>query len=299
MNSIINRANNNLRENTITRSEHPLNEAHNEERAEPITAELPTHQEIYNWVKEEDLDKGEKLTRHIIYILTAGLVSYPADQHKDQDASHLTTYRRHLHLRETREDQAGPNLPDSAHRTYAPKATNSLYILPAALRRKAPEEKPNTPARRAEPVILRRLHQAEHQEASRIARESSGSAAIRGAAFEVPYSEENLPRLWTVMQEALKHAERDIAADGLQPGSSSESFRETEDTSRLWQFSDAIFLCSYKDTKLWHQSSGSSIEGVLGDFRARYSIISLEQEPAASSHSNNPAYGNNRTDPTP
>ncbi|EGU73770.1 hypothetical protein FOXB_15719, partial [Fusarium oxysporum f. sp. conglutinans Fo5176] len=98
---MINRANNDRRENIVTRSEHPLNEAHDEERAEPVAAELPTRQEIYNWVKEEDLDEREKLARRIVYILTAGLVSCPADQHKDQDASHLATCRRHLHLRET------------------------------------------------------------------------------------------------------------------------------------------------------------------------------------------------------
>ncbi|KAL9572227.1 hypothetical protein ACKAV7_003640 [Fusarium commune] len=133
--------------------------------------------------------------------------------------------------------------------------------------------------------------------ASRIAMESSGSAAVRGAAFEVPYSEENLPRLWSVMQEALDRAERDMAADGLRPGDSG-GVRETEDASRLWQFGDAIFLCSYKDTKLWHQSSGSSIAGVLGDFRARCGVVSLEQEPAASIRSGNPACGNNRAEPT-
>lgn len=132
------------------------------------------------------------------------------------------------------------------------------------------------------------------QAVSHIARESSGSAAVQGAAFEVLYSEENLPRLWSIMQEALDRAERDIAADGLRPGS--RSVQEIEDTSRLWQFSNTIFLCSYKDTKLWHQSSGSSIAGVLGDFRARCGVVSLEQEPAASSygHSRNPAYGDNR-----
>ncbi|PNP50599.1 hypothetical protein FNYG_15948 [Fusarium nygamai] len=134
--------------------------------------------------------------------------------------------------------------------------------------------------------------------ASRIAMESSGSAAVRGAAFEVPYSEENLPRLWSVMQEALDRAERDMAADGIRPGDGG-GVRETEDASRLWQFGDAIFLCSYKDTKLWHQSCGSSIAGVLGDFRARCGVVSLEQEPAASIRSGNPAYGNNRTEPTP
>ena len=127
--------------------------------------------------------------------------------------------------------------------------------------------------------------------ASRIAKESSGSAAVRGAAFEVPYSEENLPRLWSVMQEALDRAERDMAADG--------SVRGTEDASRLWQFGDAIFLCSYKDTKLWHQSSGSSIAAVLGDFRARCGVVSLEQEPAATTRSGNPSYGDNMTEPTP
>ncbi|KAF4962044.1 hypothetical protein FSARC_9851 [Fusarium sarcochroum] len=49
----------------------------------------------------------------------------------------------------------------------------------------------------------------------RIARELSGSAAIRGAAFEVPYSEENLPRLWTVIQEALEPpwAEGEVDSD--------------------------------------------------------------------------------------
>ncbi|RBR24106.1 uncharacterized protein FIESC28_03105 [Fusarium coffeatum] len=135
------------------------------------------------------------------------------------------------------------------------------------------------------------------QAASRIARESSGSAAVRGAAFEVPYSEENLPRLWSVMQEALDRAERDMAADGLRPGDGG-GVRETEDASRLWQFGDAIFLCSYKDTKLWHQSPGSSIAGVLGDFRARCGVVNFEQEPAASSRSGNPAYGNDRTEPT-
>jgi hypothetical protein len=58
---MINRVNNDLRENTVTRSEYPLNEAYDEERAEPVAAELPTCQEIYNWVEEEDLDEGEKL----------------------------------------------------------------------------------------------------------------------------------------------------------------------------------------------------------------------------------------------
>ncbi|KAF4440040.1 hypothetical protein F53441_12411 [Fusarium austroafricanum] len=70
---INNRANNDLRENTVTRSEHLLDEVHNKERAEPVAAELPTRQEIYNWVEEEDLDEGEKLARRIVYILTAGL----------------------------------------------------------------------------------------------------------------------------------------------------------------------------------------------------------------------------------
>ncbi|PNP50600.1 hypothetical protein FNYG_15949 [Fusarium nygamai] len=97
----INRANNDQRETVITRSEHPLSEAHDKERAERVTAELPTRQEIYNWVEEEDLDEGEKLARRIVYILNAGLVSCPLDRHKDQDASHLATCRRHLHLRET------------------------------------------------------------------------------------------------------------------------------------------------------------------------------------------------------
>ncbi|KAH7169609.1 hypothetical protein DER46DRAFT_478570, partial [Fusarium sp. MPI-SDFR-AT-0072] len=99
--SIINRANNNRRETVITRSKHPLNKAHNKERAERIAAELPTRQEIYNWVEEEGLDEEEKLARCIVYILNAGLVLCPLDQHKDQDASHLATCRRHLHLRET------------------------------------------------------------------------------------------------------------------------------------------------------------------------------------------------------
>ncbi|KAF4440041.1 hypothetical protein F53441_12412 [Fusarium austroafricanum] len=67
------------------------------------------------------------------------------------------------------------------------------------------------------------------QAASRIARESSGLAAVRGAAFEVPYSEENLPRLWSVMQEALDRAERDMAADGLRRGGGGGSVQETED----------------------------------------------------------------------
>ncbi|KAG8664945.1 uncharacterized protein FPOAC1_012922 [Fusarium poae] len=98
---MINRANDERRENSVTRSEHPLSETHDEERADPIAAELPTRQEIYNWVEEEELDEGEKLARRIVYILTAGLVSCPADQHKNQDASHLATCRRHLHLRET------------------------------------------------------------------------------------------------------------------------------------------------------------------------------------------------------
>ena len=95
-----NRVNNDLRETIVTRSEHTLGETHDEERAEPVATELPTRQEIYNWVEEEDLDEGEKLARCIVYILTAGLVSCPADQHKDQDVSHLATCRRHLHLRE-------------------------------------------------------------------------------------------------------------------------------------------------------------------------------------------------------
>lgn len=98
---MINRANNDLRDHIVTPSEHPLNETHDEERAEPVAAELPTRQEIYNWVEEEDLDEGEKLARRIVYVLTAGLVSCPAYQHKDQDAWHLGTCRRHLHLRET------------------------------------------------------------------------------------------------------------------------------------------------------------------------------------------------------
>lgn len=127
--------------------------------------------------------------------------------------------------------------------------------------------------------------------ASRIARESSGSAAVCGAAVEVPYSEENLPRLWSTMQEVLARAECDMARDGLKaPGG---SVGDTEDASRLWQFGDAIFLCSYKDTKLWYQSSGGSIAGVLGDFRSRCGAVSLERElelePEASSRRSSPA----------
>ncbi|TVY66477.1 hypothetical protein Focb16_v009820 [Fusarium oxysporum f. sp. cubense] len=105
------------------------------------------------------------------------------------------------------------------------------------------------------------------QAVSRIARELSGLAAICRAAFKVLYSEENLPRLWSVMQEALNYAERNMAANRLRPGAGG-SMQETEDASRLWQFGNTIFLCSYKDTKLWHQSSGSSIAEVLGDFCA-------------------------------
>ncbi|KAK2470224.1 hypothetical protein H9L39_18172 [Fusarium oxysporum f. sp. albedinis] len=442
---IINRANNDRRENIVTRSEHPLNEAHDEERADPVAAELPTRQEIYNWVEEEELDEGEKLARRIVYILTAGLVSCPADQHKGQDASHLATCRRHLHLRETwagssarvsgssfaereeqsrqfgldrtvrpldasvtglRRDQLPPasrleaqfagwhedkdwsdaevclHQDDVPQRKLAPAVhdiDSFLHVTkdPRSLRgplnicitaqpslllsksihvrvpirvgekiRQVPiyqiphtvlaHQRPRTvymffprlydeKRRKKGPVPLReeqnRLffdgfirpsiekigpHFVHHlpgsydsvRAASRIARESSGSAAVRGAAFEVPYSEENLPRLWSVMQEALDRAERDMAADGLRPGGSG-SVRETEDASRLWQFGDAIFLCSYKDTKLWHQSSGSSIAGVLGDFRARCGVVSLEQEPAASIRSGDPAYGNIRTEPMP
>lgn len=62
--------------------------------------ELPIYQEIYNWVKEEGLDKREKLARYIIYILTAGLVLCPADQYRDQDILYLATCRRYLYLRE-------------------------------------------------------------------------------------------------------------------------------------------------------------------------------------------------------
>ncbi|RBR24105.1 uncharacterized protein FIESC28_03104 [Fusarium coffeatum] len=98
---MINRANNDRRETLVTRSEHPVNVEQDEERAERVAAELPTRQEIYNWVEEEDLDEGEKLARRVVYILNAGLVSCPLGQHKDQDASHLATCRRHLHLRET------------------------------------------------------------------------------------------------------------------------------------------------------------------------------------------------------
>jgi hypothetical protein len=442
---MINRANHDLRENIVTRSEHPLNEAHDEERVEPVAAELPTRQEIYNWVEEEDLDEGEKLARRIVYILTAGLVSCPADQHKDQDASHLATCRRHLHLRETwagssarvsglsfaereeqsrkfgldrtvrpldasvtglRRDQLPPasrleaqfagwhedkdwsdaevclhqddvpqrklapavhDIDSFLHVTKDPRSlrgplnicitaqpslllSKSIHVrVPIRVGEKIKQvpiyqiphtvlahQRPRTvymffprlydeKRRKKGPVPLReeqnRLffdgfirpsiekigpHFVHHlpgsydsvRAASRIARESSGSAAVRGAAFEVPYSEENLPRLWSVMQEALERAERDMAADGLRCGGGG-SVRETEDASRLWQFGDAIFLCSYKDTKLWHQSSGSSITGVLGDFRARCGVVSLEQEPAASSRSGNPAYGDNRTEPTP
>ncbi|RYC78829.1 hypothetical protein BFJ63_vAg18298, partial [Fusarium oxysporum f. sp. narcissi] len=442
---MINRANNDRRENIVTRSEHPLNEAHDEERADPVAAELPTRQEIYNWVEEEELDEGEKLARRIVYILTAGLVSCPADQHKGQDASHLATCRRHLHLRETwagssarvsgssfaereeqsrqfgldravrpldasvtglRRDQLPPasrleaqfagwhedkdwsdaevclHQDDVPQRKLAPAVhdiDSFLHVTkdPRSLRgplnicitaqpslllsksihvrvpirvgekiRQVPiyqiphtvlaHQRPRTvymffprlydeKRRKKGPVPLReeqnRLffdgfirpsiekigpHFVHHlpgsydsvRAASRIARESSGSAAVRGAAFEVPYSEENLPRLWSVMQEALDRAERDMAADGLRPGGCG-SVRETEDASRLWQFGDAIFLCSYKDTKLWHQSSGSSIAGVLGDFRARCGVVSLEQEPAASIRSGDPAYGNIRTEPMP
>ncbi|GKU14703.1 unnamed protein product, partial [Fusarium langsethiae] len=401
----------------------------NEERAEPVAAELPTRQQIYNWVEGEDLDEGEKLARRIVYILTAGLVSCPADQHKDQDASHLATCRRHLHLRETwagssarvsglsfaeREEQSRQfgldrtvrpldasvtglrrgQLPPASrleaqfagwhedkdwsdaevclhkddvpqrklapavhdidsflHVTKDPRSlrgplnicitaqpslllSKSIHVrVPIRVGEKIKQvpiyqiphtvlahQRPRTvymffprlydeKRRKKGPVPLReeqnRLffdgfirpsiekvgpHFVHHlpgsydsvRAASRIARESSGSAAVRGAAFE-----------------ALDRAERDMAADGLRPGGGGESFRETEDASRLWQFGDAIFLCSYKDTKLWYQSSGSSIEGVLGDFRARCGVVSLEQEPAASSRSGNPAYGNNRTDPTP
>ncbi|KAJ4152072.1 hypothetical protein NW765_017581 [Fusarium oxysporum] len=415
------------------------------ERADPVAAELPTRQEIYNWVEEEDLDEGEKLARRIVYILTAGLVSCPADQHKDQGASHLATCRRHLHLRETwagssarvsglsfaereeqsrqfgldrtvrpldasvtglRRDQLPPasrleaqfagwhedkdwsdaevclHQDDVPQRKLAPAVhdiDSFLHVTkdPRSLRgplnicitaqpslllsksihvrvpirvgekiRQVPiyqiphtvlaHQRPRTvymffprlydeKRRKKGPVPLReeqnRLffdgfirpsiekigpHFVHHlpgsydsvRAASRIARESSGSAAARGAAFEVPYSEENLPRLWSVMQEALDRAERDMAADGLRPDGSG-SVRDTEDASRLWQFGDAIFLCSYKDTKLWHQSSGSGITGVLGDFRARCGVVSLEQEPAASIRSGDPAHSDNRTEPTP
>ncbi|KAH7169649.1 uncharacterized protein B0J16DRAFT_383561 [Fusarium flagelliforme] len=435
---IINRANSNLREDAITQSENPQNEEHDEERADPVAAELPTRQEIYNWVEEESLDEGEKLARRIVYILTAGLVSCPADQHRDQDATHLATCRRHLHLRETwagssarvsglsfaereeqsrqfgldrtvrpldasvtglRRDQLPPasrleaqfagwhedkdwsdaevclhrddvpqrklapavhDIDSFLHVTKDPRSlrgplnicitaqpslllSKSIHVrVPIRVGEKIKQvpiyqiphtvlahQRPRTvymffprlydeKCRKKGPVPLReeqnRLFfdgfirpsiekigpQFVHhlpgsydsvRAASRIAMESSGSAAVRGAAFEVPYSEENLPRLWSVMQEALNRAERDIAADG--------SVRETEDASRLWQFGDAIFLCSYKDTKLWHQSSGSSIAGVLGNFRARCGVVSLEQEPTANTGSGNPPYEDDRTEPTP
>lgn len=433
-----------LRDNNIITDEHPPDEAHNEERAEPRAGELPSRQEIYNWVEEEGLDEEEKLARRIVYILTAGLVSCPANQHKDQDALHLANCRRHLHLRETwagssarvsglsfaereeqsrqfgldrtvrpldasvtglRRDQLPPasrleaqfagwhedqdwldaevclHRDDVPERKLAPaihdidsflhvtKDPHSLrgplnicitaqpsLLLSKSIHVRVPirvgekikqvpiyqiphtvlaHQRPRTvymffprlyeeKRRKKGPVPLRedqsRLffdgfirpsiekigpHFAHHlpgsydsaRAASRIAKESTGSAAVRGAAVEVPYSEENLPRLWSVMQEALARAERDMAADGLQPGGG--SVRETEDASRLWQFGDAIFLCSYKDTKLWHQSSGSSIVGVLGDFRARCGVVRLEPEPAASSCSDSPAQRCNRTEPTP
>ncbi|KAG8664695.1 uncharacterized protein FPOAC1_013475 [Fusarium poae] len=437
--SIINNPNDNdnLREPAIARSDDPLHEVYNEERADPVTAELPTRQEVYNWVEEEGLDEGDKLARRIVYILTAGLISCPADQHKEQDASHLATCRRHLHLRETwagssarvsglsfaereersrqfgldrtvrpldasvtglRRDQLPPasrleaqfagwhddkdwsdaevclHRDDIPHRKLAPAVhdidsflhvtkdprslkgplnicitsqprlllSKSIHIrVPIQVGEKIKQvpiyqiphtvlahQRPRTvymffprlydeKRQKKGPVPLReeqnRLffdgfirpsiekigpHFVHHlpgsydsvRAASQIARESSGSAAIRGAAFEVPYSEENLPRLWSVMQEALDRAERDMVADGLRPGSDG-NVRETEDASKLWQFGDAIFLCSYKDTKLWHQSSGSSIAGVLGDFRAQCNVVSLEQEPAMGSiHGGGPSY---------
>jgi hypothetical protein len=66
-----------------------------------------------------------------------------------------------------------------------------------------------------------------------IAKELLGLAAVCGAAFEVLYSEENLPRLWSVMQEALNYAERDMVANRLWPGGGG-SARGIEDASRLW-----------------------------------------------------------------
>ncbi|CZR35877.1 uncharacterized protein FPRO_03863 [Fusarium proliferatum ET1] len=373
---MINRANDERRENSVTRSEHPLNETHDEERTDPIAAELPTREEIYNWVEEEELDEGEKLARRIVYILTAGLVSCPADQHKNQDASHLATCRRHLHLRETwagssarvsglsfaergeqsrqfgldrtvrpldasvtglRRDQLPPasrleaqfagwnedkdwsdaevclHQDDVSQRKLAPTVhdidsflhitkdprslrgplnicitaqpslllSKSIHVrVPIRMGEKIKQvpiyqiphtvlahQRPRTvymffprlydeKRRKKGPVPLReeqnRLffdgfikpsiekigpHFVHHlpgsydsvRAASCIARESSGSAAVRGAAFEVPYSEENLPRLWSVMQEALDRAERDMAADGLRPG----------DGGGLWETEDA------------------------------------------------------------
>ncbi|KAG8664957.1 uncharacterized protein FPOAC1_012934 [Fusarium poae] len=304
---MINRANDDRRENSVTRSEHPLSETHDEERSDPIAAEVPTRQEIYNWVEEEELDEGEKLARRIVYILTAGLVSCPADQHKNQDASHLATCRRHLHLRETwagssarrKLAPAVHDIDSFLHITKDPRSLRrplNIYITaqPSLLLSKSihvrvpirvgekikqvpiyqiphtvlAHQRPRTvymffprlydeKRRKKGPVPLReeqnRLffdgfirpsiekigpHFMHHlpesydsvRAASHIARESSGSAAVRGAAFEVPYSEENLPRLWSVMQEALDRAERDMAADGLRPGDGG-GVRETEDAS--------------------------------------------------------------------
>ncbi|SCO92848.1 uncharacterized protein FRV6_16976 [Fusarium oxysporum] len=127
-------ANNKRRENSVTRSKHPLNETYNKEQADPIAAELPTRQEIYNWVKKEELDKGEKLARCIIYILTAGLVSCPADQHKDQDASHLATCRRYLHLRETWAGSSSRTGPSDPLMVQLRASVATSYRQPAGLR---------------------------------------------------------------------------------------------------------------------------------------------------------------------
>ncbi|KAF4946339.1 hypothetical protein FSARC_14217 [Fusarium sarcochroum] len=104
--------------------------------------------------------------------------------------------------------------------------------------------------------------------ASCIAKESSGSAAIRGAAFEVLYSEENLPRLWSVIQEALDRAERDMAANGLRPGGGGGSVQGTEDASRLWQFGDAIFLSPRLEDATgsdWDDEASSILEDDKGE----------------------------------
>ncbi|KAF4960038.1 hypothetical protein FGADI_1241 [Fusarium gaditjirri] len=445
LDSIPNRADEDRRENNTPSHERPQNEPHSEERTDPVTAQLPTRQEIYNWVEEEGLDERERLARRIVYILTAGLVSCPADQHKDQDASHLATCCHHLHLRETwagssnragglsfaeqqepsrqfgldrkirpldalftglprnklpspsrleaqfvgwKEDKDWSGAEVCLHRDDVPqrklapavhdvdsflhitKDPHSLrgplnicttpqptLILKKSIHVSVPirvgEKMKQVPIYQIPHIVLAhqrprtvfmffpRLYNEERSKkgpvhlqdeqyrlffngfikpsieqigphfvhhlptswdatmaASRINIESSGSAAVRGAAVEVPYSEANLPRLWNVMQEALDRADRDMAADGLRPGGS-RSVGDTEDASRLWQFGDPIFVCSYKDTKLWHQSPSSSISGVLGDFRAQCGIVSLEQEPAASTHSGSPADGNSRTESTP
>ncbi|KAJ9130073.1 hypothetical protein NKR23_g12359 [Pleurostoma richardsiae] len=88
--------------------------------------------------------------------------------------------------------------------------------------------------------------------ASQIAIEATGSATARGASIEVAYNKENLAELWAVMREVLGDEDRNRAVD------------ELDDTGRLWQFGEPIFLLNRKDTKLLHKSRSTLTSAIDG-----------------------------------